>query len=250
MIKLKREDEPQILIDNKINWTDSLIKSVKKYCSYESIPKEEKIKLVSKYNHKDVKDALIKSSFGKCAFCESFPSESGNIEIEHFYPKSIYPEETFNWMNFLPSCRKCNGSKFNHDTKKEPIINPYDIEPNDVFMYDLINIKEKDTKFKDMAKKTIEVCSLNSQRLWKPRSQILVAIHQYKSDLNMLIEEYQKASTPKKRENKLKNIKESIDRIEDLMKPSERFSGFSKFYIESSFEYQEAKKIISSINID
>lgn len=245
MIKLKREEEPQILVDNKINWTNNLIEAVTRYGSYKDIPKEEKNNLVSKYNHIEVKNALIKSSFSKCAFCESIPSESGNVEIEHYYPKSIYPNETFNWINFLPCCRKCNESKSNHDTKKEPIINPYDVEPNDVFIYELFNIKEKDSTLKNIAKKTIDVCSLNSQRLWKPRAEILLAIHQFSSDLHNLIEEFKEADTERKKTNKLKNIRETIDRIEDLMKPNERYSGFCKFYIENSSEYQEAKDLVS-----
>lgn len=44
---------------------------------------------------------------GRCMYCE----DSAADEIEHFYPKSLYPEHTFVWANYLYSCGPCNGPK-------------------------------------------------------------------------------------------------------------------------------------------
>ena len=43
----------------------------------------------------------------RCAYCE----DSYADEIEHIYPKSIYPEKTFVWENYLYACGPCNGPK-------------------------------------------------------------------------------------------------------------------------------------------
>jgi len=44
---------------------------------------------------------------GRCMYCE----DSAADEIEHFYPKNLYPEFTFAWANYLYSCGPCNGPK-------------------------------------------------------------------------------------------------------------------------------------------
>lgn len=42
----------------------------------------------------------------RCCYCE----DSAADEIEHIKPKSLYPEATFIWENYLYSCGPCNGS--------------------------------------------------------------------------------------------------------------------------------------------
>ena len=44
---------------------------------------------------------------GKCAMCE----RAGAEQIEHFCPKSIYPERTYLWSNLLLICGDCNHNK-------------------------------------------------------------------------------------------------------------------------------------------
>jgi len=122
MIKLSRPQEPQILQSNKSSWTSELITAIATYKGYSNIPNSEKERIFAKYNHPAIKSVLFASSNLKCGFCECIPSDGGNIEIEHFYPKSRYPNLTFEWGNYLPACRKCNGTKLSHDTGIEPLI--------------------------------------------------------------------------------------------------------------------------------
>lgn len=49
-------------------------------------------------------------------------------EIDHFYPKSLYPFLAMSFYNLIPSCQICNHTKSN--TLKEELENPYDITPN------------------------------------------------------------------------------------------------------------------------
>ncbi len=58
-----------------------------------------------------VKDALDAMCWGhrRCAYCE----DSAADEIEHIWPKDLYPERVFDWENYLFACGPCNGPKGN-----------------------------------------------------------------------------------------------------------------------------------------
>lgn len=47
---------------------------------------------------------------GRCGYCE----DSEANQIEHIQPKSLYPEATFVWANYLYACGGCNLVKLNH----------------------------------------------------------------------------------------------------------------------------------------
>lgn len=71
--------------------------------------------LFSNYNKKEnktfdsVKIALdlMCSGARRCCYCE----DSQGNQVEHIYPKHIYPEFTFWWDNYLYACGVCNGPK-------------------------------------------------------------------------------------------------------------------------------------------
>jgi len=52
-------------------------------------------------------------------------------EIDHFYPKSIYPFLAMSFYNLIPSCPTCNHTKKARDSYKEKLINPYEFQIND-----------------------------------------------------------------------------------------------------------------------
>lgn len=247
MIKLERAAKPSILYDNQEKWQQALDLAISKYGSYSAIPPKEKESLVSYYRNELIKEALFGSSGEKCAFCECKPGEGGNIEVEHFKPKSLYPKLTFDWLNLLPSCRKCNGSKSDHDTGSSPIINPYDTDPDLVFYYDDIRIlpisKNK------LAENTITVCGLNSVRLMRPRAEILVSLHDFSDAIRTALEDYASCTTNLQKSNRSRRIAESVERIELLAKQSERYSGYCKKYLEKCDPYNAAKQLISDVNL-
>lgn len=70
-----------------------------------------------------------------CPYCNRnytfvVDEKSGKLrpEIDHFYPKSIYPFLAMSFYNLIPSCQICNHTK--SSTLKEELENPYDITPN------------------------------------------------------------------------------------------------------------------------
>lgn len=246
MIKLNRNSKPQVLEENEYTWLCNLKTAIAAYGDYASIPNDEKAKLTKFYRHDDIKAELFTSSNDKCAFCECKPAEGGNIEVEHFKPKSIHPEFTFSWENLLPSCRKCNGSKSDHDTVKEPIINPYEIDPETVFEYNDIRILAKHGDNENIGNKTIEVCSLNSVRLMKPRSEILVNLYFFNDTLEAALADYREAPTDAKKRNRLRSISEAVEKIEQLTESQEKYSSFCASFLKNSDVYNRAKILIQS----
>ena len=243
MIKLTRKPKPHILIENEEEWTASLEKAVSKYKSFNQIPKNEKKNLLKHYRHAAIKSMLFESSHKKCAFCETFPGQSGDIEVEHYAPKSLYPKLTFEWKNLLPACKKCNGYKGDHDTVEEPILNPYDIDPKEVFRYEDIKLVTNNDRYKSVGELTIDVCGLNAVRLMQPRADLLIVLHRYSDTIKEAIRDYNEADTQRKKDNKRKSIMKSLEAIENLADPSQFLSGYSKHYLKNCVAYQEAKKM-------
>ena len=70
-----------------------------------------------------------------CPYCNrnyTFVIDSSNgklrPELDHFYPKSIYPFLAMSFFNLIPSCTICNHTK--KDKIKENLENPYDTQEN------------------------------------------------------------------------------------------------------------------------
>lgn len=76
------------------------------------------------YNHKSVKRGLLEMQHRKCCYCESRVCATSYGEVEHFRPKGAVQQRrgeakqfpgyywlTYEWINLLFSCEKCNRSK-------------------------------------------------------------------------------------------------------------------------------------------
>jgi hypothetical protein len=93
--------------------------------------------------YKFVKDLDLKT----CPYCNRnytfiVDEKSGKLrpEIDHFYPKSIYPFLAMSFCNLIPSCSICNHTK--KDKIKSALLNPYEIKENDFkFTYSPKSIK-------------------------------------------------------------------------------------------------------------
>ncbi|GAB3753615.1 HNH endonuclease [Spirosoma pomorum] len=76
----------------------------------------------------EVKKALTKMCAGarRCVYCEDSVAD----EVEHIYPKDIYPGKAFDWDNYVYACGPCNGPKnnkfavFREDTGTFQRVNP------------------------------------------------------------------------------------------------------------------------------
>lgn len=55
----------------------------------------------------------------RCCYCEDSVAD----EIEHIYPKDLYPEKVFVWTNYLYACGPCNSPKNNQFAVILPVTN-------------------------------------------------------------------------------------------------------------------------------
>jgi len=242
---IKPDNPPPILKLNEKKWTENLIQAITNYGSYNKIPSKEKEKLLGFYRHPEIKEHLFKISNDKCAFCEGKPGESGNIEVEHYAPKSIYYKKTFEWSNFLPVCRKCNEAKSDLDTIQEPIINPCVIDPEDYIAFDGIFIIQNEfCPNERITLRTIKELKLNSRRLFKARAELLANLSSYIVDLENWLEDLEEVSTSRKRHNRILKLRDSLENIEVLTESNEKYSAFSKLFLRNNKTYNLAKKIV------
>lgn len=72
------------------------------------------------YKRDDVRAALEKLFYGKCAYCETRYAASAPVDIEHYRPKGAVAEDVdhggywwiaMDWQNLLPSCIDCNRKR-------------------------------------------------------------------------------------------------------------------------------------------
>ena len=240
----KTSEIPSILLERK----QRLIAAISKYDSIDSIPEEEKEELINSYKHPEIQESLFMCSYNKCAYCEVIPS-SGYLEIEHFQPKNVYPELSLEWDNLLPSCTRCNRSKYLHDPISEPIINPCKIDPEPYFDYNVFAIVPAlDSPDLNISERTLRVCSLNRFLLAQERSNLLLHLHSYRNSLDESLIIYNNSDTDIKKKRRILKLKESIDIIESLTEKDQKFSGLTKNYLTKCIPYQKAKEQIANFN--
>jgi hypothetical protein len=159
-----------------------------------------------------VKEKLTEMCSGaeRCVYCEDSKAD----EVEHVFPKDLFPGRCFEWNNYVYACGTCNGPKnnkfavFRHDTGAFQIVNqkvdgellePVQGEPalinprdEDAMEYCILDIKET-FKFAIVAKEGTkeyqkafytfnEVLRLNEQREYLRQAR-KSAYENYKSRL-------------------------------------------------------------------
>ena len=68
-----------------------------------------------------IRQALSQDFGGICAYCErqcepqtSSSNPLNREEIEHFRPRSRFPDQSFVWLNLVYACQRCNRAKGNN----------------------------------------------------------------------------------------------------------------------------------------
>lgn len=123
MRPLIKNEVPDVLVKKSAEWTAELAAALD---ADGNIPD----RLRSRYNHPQIKNALLVETDGKCAYCESKVRHVTYGDIEHVIPKSKVPALSFEWSNLTIACDVCNTNKGDHyseDAEKsdENIIDPY-----------------------------------------------------------------------------------------------------------------------------
>ena len=146
MIQLLRPPKPQKLADNEAELTERFKKNNKD----------------AVWNRSYIRSVLLEMSNAKCCYCEcKVGAGEREMHVDHFKPKSIYPDLVVKWENLLPSCPHCNKEKSSHDTGAEPIVNPSEDDPREFFYLKDYRYYCFDNADSSIARRTLGVLSLN-----------------------------------------------------------------------------------------
>lgn len=149
MIKITRTDKPNVLVQNAENWTVEYLEAKSIYENSRTLENKKALQRIEKrYNHDEIKSSLKVMFNKKCAFCESHITHIDYGQIEHFKPKSKYPDLCFEWNNFLLSCTVCNGisnkgNKFPLEDEGGPFVNPIEEIPDDFFKFEFDEVTKQ-----------------------------------------------------------------------------------------------------------
>lgn len=170
-----------------------------------------------------IKTPLLESSYQKCAYCETkLDEESKYMEVEHFRCKRDFPEKVVEWLNLLPSCKRCNGSKSDYNVEVEgQLINPYDQNPVDHIYLSNYRLRWRD----DLGRRTIETIHLNdTERLVSVRLRVGESVAAALDVLRNSLEEYIDGPQTTRRRNQ---IVSGIRRLLELAQRQAEYSAVS-----------------------
>jgi uncharacterized protein (TIGR02646 family) len=123
-----------------------------------------------------LKEPLDAMAHGKCVYCESALNVTAALQIDHYVPKSVYPDDVLTWDNLLPACSKCNGAKGEED-HGGTLLKP-DIEDPELFFWihpdtgALQPHPSLDADSVRRASETIRICDLQRGALCTQRVQM------------------------------------------------------------------------------
>lgn len=165
----------------------------------------------------DIPNALLGTSFGKCAYCENeLNIGSMYCEVEHFECKTKYKRKVATWDNLLPSCSSCNSSKWTHDVVKEPILNPYRDSPSGHFIL-------KDYRYHGLSEKgklSQQVLGLNKSNQRLARFKVGDALLDAISNCLDHLETYQGS-------HKTQHKQKVINLMDDILRQCQKDTSFS-----------------------
>jgi uncharacterized protein (TIGR02646 family) len=176
MIRVTRTEKPALLADKEASWKKAI-----RLASTNAARKNAQ----DKYQHKNIKNALVEMFHGKCAYCESAITHIDYGHIEHFKPKSIpaYYELAVAWDNLLLACGRCNGAenkgtKFPLADEGGPLVNPVENEPSEHLRFDF----DRELKLANVlgisprGETTQKTLGLNRPQLLKHRSKFVTKL--------------------------------------------------------------------------
>ena len=185
-----------------------------------------------------IEQALLKMTHNKCAYSEQLLNqESAYMEIDHFRYKDQYKDEVVRWGNLLPSCKKCNTTKGNHDVVADPIVNPLVDNPKDYLFVECFRYYSRNHNEKGQS--TIDVLALNDRdHFVNPRSTIAFSIA---DNIETLFGKLKLDDTEKKSRNTISKIKTKLEEC----CPEHEYSAVISTYILFEYEtYQDMEKYL------
>jgi uncharacterized protein with PIN domain len=180
-------------------------------------PCPDPIGLKTNYKIKANKQVLKESAYSKCMYCESKLDHTEYGDVEHIKPKSVFPNDKYNWDNLGYACEKCNR-QYKKEKYDPNFINPFIDNPKDyliaiggLFFPLSGNIR---------GEITIDILQLNRAELLSKRNDVL------KSFYDLIIRYHKAISLAQKEAIKLS--------IEDEFNETKEYSACKESFWEAS----------------
>jgi uncharacterized protein (TIGR02646 family) len=125
--------------------------------------------LLNSYRDPELKAHLLAEVHGKCAYCESKITHVYFGDVEHIKPKSLFPEATLDLDNLTLVCAICNNTKRDFWDDQNPLLNPYDDDPDQELLALGFMIGRRPGR--NRARLTIENLGLNRPALLERRKE-------------------------------------------------------------------------------
>ena len=114
MRRLTKIQEPQVLVDNRTDWTTA--------CATPPLTDAKKYR----YRHRDIKARLAEETSEKCIYCEQKVAPVAPSHVEHKTPVSVDASKRFDWANLTLACPECNRRKNAFYSNHIGFLDPYD----------------------------------------------------------------------------------------------------------------------------
>ena len=116
---------------------------------------------------RDFREDLGQRFLRNCGYCE----RNTRGEVDHFRPKSRFPQSVYEWENWIFSCHECNqakGNKWPASGYVNPCAEPALCRPEDYFTFNTRNgaitpLRELDTNRFEKAQEMIADLKLNDK---------------------------------------------------------------------------------------
>jgi len=172
MIRVDRGPEPDGFAARSTDWRERF------GAAREQDPKLTAGKFWSRVRRQIRADArvLYEAFHGKCAFCEAKMAHVSSPHVEHYRPKSKFPDQMFDWRNWLLSCGRCNDKKWVHfpDCAGQPcLLNPSAEDPTAHLDFSGTRMLAQTRR----GEETIKLIGLNRSPLEDERAQWLMTIN-------------------------------------------------------------------------
>lgn len=170
MHTVTRTTIPRSLQRNADKWTRELLLQLNIYKTVDSIPH----KYTEKYRKVDIKEALCDMYNKRCCYCEGKIGAQSYEHIEHLKPKSLFPQECYEWNNLHWVCEICNsGNKNDKWDRQNPILDPTNDVIENFIDIDLATGEIIAKHNNARADVTIEHAGLNRKKLVDERKAVI-----------------------------------------------------------------------------
>lgn len=187
------------------------------------------------YKKPEVQNAVKSfSTKNKCVYCEKFVEDKEG-DIEHYYPKSLYPSRTFRWENMFWACQNCNRfGKKDHDTFTNPIVHPEKENPELFFEYDnagMIIPTTTDVTKIPIAQTTIRILKFDGRiSLSTERFNLKQDFDNMENELRLDLLDYQSTlAIPN-----LQKLHRKLEYQRNIAQDNRQFAGYYRFLLRNS----------------